>query len=176
MKQNLLIVSFDYDLTRKISAKLADEFSMRIFDQRELFEFDHIPRTFSDVIKLNGKDYVLRKYRSILKMELDFDNALFVADNSFAENCFDLFYKIKLSNFVVFIYKDIKKEVEEIERKKYKNKYCEDFYKCDEMTLAKREYLIKNDCADICIDIESLNEDEIAEKVKNEMLKFYSEY
>ncbi len=176
MKQNLLVVSYDYDLTRQISAKLADEFSMRIFDQRELFEFDHIPRTFSDVVKLNGKEYVQRKYRSILKMELDFDNALFVADSSFAENCFDLFYKIKLSNFVVFLFKDIKQEMKEISEKKYKNKFCEEFYKCDEVTLAKREYLIKNDCADICIDVSNLSEDEIAAKVKLEMMHFYSEY
>ena len=119
MKQNLLVVSYDYDLSKDLARKLAEVFSMRFFDQKELFEFDHLPRTFAESLALNGKDYILKKFRSIVKMELDFDDAVFVADISFADNCTDLFYKINLSNFVVLLQKRIEEEIDELKQKKY---------------------------------------------------------
>ena len=86
MKQNLLVVSYDYELSKQIAIKLADVFSMRFFDQKELFEFDHMPMSFREIYSLNGADYVKKKMKSIIGMELDFDNAVFVADISFADN------------------------------------------------------------------------------------------
>ena len=91
MKQNLLVTSYDYDLSKRLAEKLADAFSMRVLDAIGLFEFDHIPRSFQEMLDLNGKDYVMKELRSILNMELDFDDTVFVTNVSFADNCYDLF-------------------------------------------------------------------------------------
>ena len=53
-----------------------------------------------------------------MKGELEFDDVVMAADISFADNCVDLFYKIKLSNFVVFMYKGIQDEMKELSNKK----------------------------------------------------------
>ena len=65
MKQNLLITGYDYDLSNRLAKRLADIFSMRVFDQTELFEFDHMPLSFSEVFKTNGIEYVKKKMKSI---------------------------------------------------------------------------------------------------------------
>lgn len=174
MKQNILIVSYDYDVSRQVAKNLADSFSMRTFDQKELFEFDHMPRTFAEVYRLNGKDYVLRKMKSILKMELHFDDAIFIADNCFADNCYDLFYKIKLSNFVVFLTKDIQTEIQEITQKKYSSEECEEFYKISETELKEREYAIRNDVADIVVDISKKTISQICEEIVDKIKNYYS--
>ena len=107
MKQNMLVTSYDYDVSKRLAEKLADVFSMRTLDMISLFEFDHMPNTFSEIYKINGKDYIEKEFRSILKMELDFDNVVFVANLGFADKLEDLFYKIKLSNFVILLKKDM---------------------------------------------------------------------
>lgn len=174
MKQNMLVVSYDYDLSKNLAKKLAEVFSMRFFDQKELFEFDHMPRTFSETLSLNGRDYVLKKMRSIVKMELDFDDAVFVADISLADNCYDLYYKIKLSNFVIFLHKDTKTELNEIQRKTYLTKEEKVFYEMNEELLKAREESISCDCADINIDISKLSENEIIDKIVDKIKSYYS--
>ena len=174
MKQNLLVVSYDYEKSKGLAKKLAESFSMRFFDQRELFEFDHMPRTFSEVFALNGKDYVLKNMRSIVKMELDFDDAVFVADISFADNCYDLFYKIKLSNFVVFLKKDRSEEYAEILAKTYKTEEEKSFYEMSEGLLKLREETIFNDCADITVDIGGLSDEQIIDEIVDKIKNYYS--
>ena len=49
-------------------------------------------------------------------MELDFDNVVFVANLGFADKLQDLFYKIKLSNFVILLKKNIDDEFNEIQK------------------------------------------------------------
>ena len=46
MKQNLLVTSYDYDVSKRLAEKLADVFSMRTLDVISLFEFDNMPNTF----------------------------------------------------------------------------------------------------------------------------------
>ncbi len=173
MKENLFLVSYDYDLTKRLARRIAEVFSLRVFDQKELFDFDNMPRTLGDIYDQQGKEYVLKNFRSILKMELDFKNAAFVADISFADNCYDLFYKIKLFNFVVFLHKDAETEFFELKSKKFSNKSEAEFFKMDKSILVERENLIEKDCADISVDITGLSDDEIVKKVLEQMNKFY---
>lgn len=173
MKDNLFLVSYDYDLTKRLASKLADAFSMRVFDQRELFEFDNMPRTFSEIYSNQGREYVLKKYRSILKSEFDFVSTVFIADISLADNCYDVFYKIKLSNFVVYFHKSREEELSEIQNKSYPSVAEREFYGMDMSLLKEREELIEKDCADISVDVSGLSDDEIVDLVIEKMKKFY---
>ena len=174
MKQNLLVTSYDYDLSKRLAEKLSDAFSMRVLDAIGLFEFDHIPRSFKEMLELNGYDYVMKKLRSILKMELDFDDTVFVTNVSFADNCSDLFYKIKLSNFVILLKKGLDDEVKELQNKSFDYESERSFFVCDKTVLEERESIISKDCADIVIDIENLTEDEIVEKIIDKIQNYYS--
>lgn len=173
MKQNILIVGYNYELSKRIAEKLAIPFSMRVFDQLELFLFDHMPRSFSDVCKDSGTEYIKKKLKSILKMELGFEDAIFVADLVIADNCSDLYHKIKLSNFVVFVHKNKDGELEELKKKKYPSKEETEFFAYDKNILKMREESIEKDCADISVDIENLTENEIVEKIISEIENFY---
>ncbi len=174
MKQNILIVCYDYDISKAVAKQLAFLFSMRLFDQKELFEFDHMPRTFAEIYKLNGKDYISKKMKSIVKMELDFDDAIFVADISFADNCFDMFYKIKLSNFVVLLKKNTEKEVNELNSKKFESQEERDYYLSDVNTLKKRELAISYDLSDVVINIENMTNEQIACEIVDKIKSYYS--
>ena len=41
MKKNIAIICLDKSMARSTAQLLADQLSMRFFDMRELFEFDH---------------------------------------------------------------------------------------------------------------------------------------
>jgi hypothetical protein len=174
MKENLFVVSYDYELTKRLSKRLAEIFSLRLFDQKELFEFDNLPFDFAQVCEKQGKDYVMNQFRSIVKMELDFSNALFVADISLADNCFDIFYQIKLNNFVIFLHKNNESEIDELSKKQFSNDAEKEFYFMSSETLNKRESLIKENCADIFVDISGLNDGEAIEKILKQIDEFYA--
>lgn len=174
MKQNILVISYDYDLSKSVAKRLADEFSMRVLDQLALFEFDHAPKTLSGVLMELGEEYVLKKFRSIVKMELDFDNTVFVSDINIADNCFDLFYRIKLNNFTIFLFKDTSQELREIKAKKYPTKQLKEFFDIDRESLERCKGLIENECADISVDVTGLSEEELSKTVINKIKDYYS--
>ena len=174
MKRNLLVSSYDYELSRQVAKALAEGFSMRFFDQKELFEFDHIPRSFGAVCEEFGLDYVQKELRTIIKGELEFDDAVLSADMSFADNCVDLFYKIRLSNFVVFMYKSIDIEMAELSQKAY---HCdaEKLLVCpDQDKLEIRENSIKMELADVVVDVASKTIDQIVDEIVDKIKNYYS--
>lgn len=169
-----MVICYDYALGKRIAQRLAEVFSMRFFDQLELFEFDHIPRTFEEVYKMEGRDYVLKKFRSIIKMELDFDNAAFTAHISLADNSEELFYRMKLSNFVILLYKPIEKEMLELENKMYKSPEQKEFAFLQKDVLQNYEEKIKKDCADIAVNIDGISEDALIELIEKLIEAYYT--
>ena len=174
MKQNLLVTSYDYDVSKRLAEKLADVFSMRTLDVISLFEFDNMPNTFDEVFKINGKDYIEKEFRSILKMELDFNNVVFITNIGFADKHQDLFDKIKLSNFVILFKKDIDSEILELKNKQFKTIEHREFFYVEKEVLLNQEKIIERDCADIVVDISNLTDDEIVDIVIEKIKKYYS--
>lgn len=174
MKQNLLIISYDYDLSKRLANRLAESFSMRVFDQIELFEFDHLPRKLSDIISSQGMEYVLKKMRSLLKMELDFDDAVFVCNLATADSSEDLFFKVNLSNFVVFLHKEPNIELRELLKKHYSSRNEREFFVPNRAKLIEREKKVAEFCADVNLNITNLSDDEIEEKIVEKIKEYYS--
>lgn len=174
MKQNIMVVSYNYELSKNIAHKLAETFNMRAFDQIELFEFDNLPRTFDEVLKIKGSEYVLKELRSIVKMELDFDNVSFAADISLAETSEDIFYRMKLSNFVIFMFKPLEIEMAELGKIKYISEDTKNFFKTSAEVLEQREKIINEKCADISINVDGLEEDKIIELIEKLIETYYS--
>lgn len=97
-----------------------------------------------------------------------------VADLSFIEYCVDLFYKIKLSNFIVFLYKDIEREVDELSFKDYKFDSEKQLFVPDKDKLEQRESAMKLELADIVVDITSKTIDEIVDEIVDKIKNYYS--
>jgi len=136
MKQNMLVVSYDYQLSKSVAKSLAEVFSMRFFDQRELFEFDHVPLSFADTLKQNGIEYIKKKFKSILKMELDFTDSVMACDICFADNAEDLFYNINQSNFVIYLKQNTTDaELLSLEKQNFENKEVASFYQMSKDTI-----------------------------------------
>lgn len=81
MKKNIAIICFDKTMSRSTAQMLADQLSMRLFDMRELFEFDHKPTAFKDLINEYGITYYRQKEISILKYASGFENVVLNLDS-----------------------------------------------------------------------------------------------
>ena len=68
MKQNLLVISYDYDLSKRLAERLADVFSMRVFDQIEFIK-NAIANAESTEI---DKDKLADKLTSVLIKMLEY--------------------------------------------------------------------------------------------------------
>ena len=57
MKENLMVICYDYGLSRRISSSLSDFLEMRLFDMLEMFVFNNAPYKLTDVVNINGIEY-----------------------------------------------------------------------------------------------------------------------
>ena len=81
MKKNIAIICLDKAMARSTAQLLADQLTMRFFDMRELFEFDHKPHSFKDMLGDYGITYYRQKELGILKYASDFENIVFNIDS-----------------------------------------------------------------------------------------------
>lgn len=81
MKKNIAIICLDKSMARSTAQFLADQLSMRFFDMRELFEFDHKPHSFKDMVNAYGISYYRQKELSILKYASGFENVVLNVDS-----------------------------------------------------------------------------------------------
>ena len=154
MKNNLFFVAYDYNLSKMLATKTAEFFAMRLFDSVEMFEFDHAPRKINEVVSEYGRQYVLKKMKSIIKMELDFDEAVFACNFDVLSECVDLFDDIKSKNLVIFLSdKNLENQDENLKQKKLK---------------------FLTDCCDVAIETKNLTNEKIFELVIEEIKDFFN--
>ncbi len=153
MKNNLFFMAQEYKISKSVATKVAEFFSMRLFDSVEMFEFDNAPRKIDEVMTDFGRDYVKKEMRSIAKMQLDFDDAVFVADFRFLDAYKDIYAKIQSRNLVIFL----SDKTQGVGSK--------------EIVIEKLCFL--SDCCDLAIDVSCLSNQEIFDKVILEIKKFY---
>lgn len=81
MKKNIAIICLDKSMSRATAGLLADQLEMRLFDMRELFEFDHKPRLFKDILTAYGATYFRKRESGILGYASDFENIILNLDS-----------------------------------------------------------------------------------------------
>ena len=165
MKENMMVICYDYGLSRKISKSLADFFEMRLFDMLEMFIFNNAPYRLTDVININGMEYANKEMRGVLKTELDLSGVVFAAEPKMLGLNQDLFEKLKECNFIVFLKRNYRNDFLFRENMAFKSQVDKDFFKLEIDELAESSINIENNLADIVIDIDGLNYDQIKEKV-----------
>lgn len=165
MRKNIIVICYDYALSRRIACILAERFDMRFFDMYDMFAFDNAPYTLTDVLKINGEDYADKEMRGILKNELDFSGVVFVVDTKIISKNADLFEQLKENNVIIFLKNDFKREFAEREHIAFKSPEEKKYFTLpiDELVLV--EQFISDNLADIVLDIDNLTYSEIKDNV-----------
>ena len=165
MRKNILVVCYNYALSKRVASVLAERFDMRSFDMYEMFKFNNMPNTLEDVLKINGESFVDRKMRSVLKTELDFLGVVFVADMKVLSKSQDLFDSLKENNIVVLLKNDFKTEYAQRENNVFMSDVEKEYFSLKLDELCETELMLENKFADFVIDINELGYTEIIDKV-----------
>ena len=165
MKENMMVICYDYGLSRRISKSLSEFLDMRLFDMFEMFSFNNAPHRLTDVIEINGPEYAIKSMRDVLKTELDCSGTVFAAEPKMLGLNQDLFEKIKECNFVLFLKRDYKNDYVFRENMAFKSPVDKEFFRLEIDELAENAVNIENNLADIIIDIDGLSFDQIKEKI-----------
>ena len=172
MKENMMVICYDYGLSRKISSSLADFLEMRLFDMLEMFIFNNAPYKLTDVININGVEYANKEMRGVLKTELDLSGVVFAAEPKMLGLNQDLFEKLKESNLILFLKRNYRNDFLFRENMAFKSQVDKDFFKLEIDELTENAINIENNLADIVIDIDGLSYDKIKEKVLKTLENF----
>lgn len=165
MRKNILIVCYNYALSRRIASVIAERLDMRSFDMYEMFKFNNMPNTLEDVLSINGKDFVDKKMRGVLKTELDFLGVVFVADMKVLVENQDLFFQIKESNIVLQLKNDFKTEFAQRENINFMTDAEKEYFSFALDELLEAENILETKLADVVVDINELSYGEIIDKV-----------
>ena len=167
-----MVICYDYALARRIAGNLAEFLDMRYFDMIDMFNFNNAPYSLIDILKINGSKYVDKKMRSVLKTELDFSGVVFVVEPKVLAKNQDLFQELKTCNLVLFLKRDFKDDFVVREITHFKTDEEKEYFNLQLDELSESGLIFQNSLADIVVDIDNLNYEQIKEKVKQELENF----
>lgn len=153
MKKNIAIVCLDKAMSRATAQLVADQLGMRLFDMRELFEFDHKPNTFKEIVTKYGIKYYRDKECSIMKYASDFENILMNLDA-------DVLYKkgtlekLGESYLIIYLHIPANKAANIMEKEEYSCYKEKSMYLLSKEQVETRISNAKNQC-DIEVNISS---------------------
>lgn len=163
MKHNLMVVSNNYDLSKEIANNLAEYFSMRVFDEIELLNFDFSPRTINELQDDFGSEFVYKKLSKTLLSQCEFENIVFLTHYETINMSASYFEKLKEHDFIIMIRQNIlQKENVNKQDKLFSN------------TISTEEFneLSKN-LADFSVAINSNSIEEVSEIIIKGIKSFY---
>jgi shikimate kinase len=142
MVSNIVILSLNRQVSRQVAEMLSEQLEMHMVDTIDLFEFDNIPRSLSDVLALNGERYFREKEKGQCKYVSEFRNTVIHAESgavlkndnikTFKKNCLVVYLHYSLSNM---------KNV--LKNKSYKTKELKKFFGISEKRIQRRIELLK---------------------------------
>ena len=165
MRKNILVVCYNYALSRRVASVIAERLEMRSFDMYEMFKFNNSPNTLEDVLRINGKEFVDKKMRGVLKTELDFLGVVFVADMKVLVENQDLFPQIKECNIVLQLKNDFKTEFAQRENISFMTDAEKEYFSFALDELFDAEKTLENELADAVVDVNELTYGEIIDRV-----------
>lgn len=171
MKQNLMLVGYNYARLRRLATQFAEFFDMKFFDIYDYFIFDNSPNSIADLYHKNGWEYVDQEIRNAVEMQTTFDNVVSVLDLKIASICTDFFDQIKENNVIVYL--ENNEKTEEIRKRHifYRSQEEMAYFLLTEEALGDIKERVQNEIADIVITDTELSleqlRDEILEKLRS---------
>ena len=153
MKNNIAIVCLDRSMARATAQLLAEQLDMRMMDMRDLFNFDHKPNTFKQMITTYGSTYYRQKECSIIKYASDFNNIVLIIDS-------DAFFKkgtlapIQDNYLTIYMQLPVSKLKSIVEKEEYSCYKEKAMYNLTKKQLETRDQTIRSQ-SDIIVDVQA---------------------
>lgn len=151
MIQNIAIVGLNREKAYEVAKLLATELDMHFFDSLELFEFDNIPRTFSQMLKDYGESYYRKKEKGMIGYVSDFTNCVINLESGMAENIENI-KQIKETSLLIYIHMPASMIEKKLIRKKYATKEEQEFFNVDINRIKERIKALKKNSDIMVID------------------------
>ena len=171
MTSNIAITGFNRELLKKVGKTLADMLEMFYVDTIELYEFDHLPHTMTDMLKAQGVREFRDKEIGTIGYVTDFSNAVITFESGAVKRKKNI-ERIKKTSELVYLYQDLVDVKSSLAKVKYPSYEIKKFFNVSEKTLAARsEILIKN--ADVIVDIDKKTPTMIANEILAKLQEKY---
>lgn len=171
MKKNIAIICFDKSLARATASLLADQLEMRFFDMRDLFEFDHKPRTFKELVTNYGAKYFRQKEDSLIRYASGFENVVYNVDS----DCLykkDLIKKLGNEYLIIYLHINLNLAWKIVDKEDYSCYKEKSMYALTREQLAKRVSNIR-DAADIEINVSSMSAFKACSETQRAINKYF---
>ena len=172
MVQNIAIVGLNRAKSYEVAKMLADELDMFFFDALELFEFDNMPRTFSQMLKEFGVDFYRRKEKGIIGYASEFNNCVINLEGGMAENEAN-FKNIKETSIVVYLAEAVNIVFEDLKNQSFENEEEKQFFLVEEEILKNRANKLTNN-ADIIVNASEGSSLKITSEVVRMLKNYYA--
>lgn len=172
MKKNIAIICLDKSVASSVSQFLADQLEMRFFDMRQLFEFDHKPHTFKDIINQYGISYYRQKELSILNYASGFENVVLNLDSDIVYKK-DTLSQIASDYLIIYLHISPNRALNILSKEEYCCYREKSMYVLTKDKLLTRIETIRNQ-ADVEVNISSLGLPNLCRETIKSIKKFYN--
>lgn len=143
MIQNIAIIGINRKEAYEVSKILASELDMHFFDCLELFEFDNLPRTFTQILTEYGEEYYRKKEKGLIAYASGFENCVINMDSGVIETEENI-VKIKETCLLIYLHKPASKIKKTLEKEKYVSEQESLFYNINNERLKNRIKILKD--------------------------------
>lgn len=149
MISNIVVLGINRGATRQVAEMLSEQLQMHFVDTLELFEFDNIPRSLSDILREQGEAYFRKKEKSLNGYVSEFENTVIHAESGSVLNSKKI-KEFKKNCLIVYIHYSASKVQKLLKSSEYKTKELKKFFNISLERINRRVELLKKH-ADISI-------------------------
>lgn len=171
MVENIAIIGLDREQSYETAKLLASELDMHFLDTIELFEFDNIPRTLSDMIKEYGLLYFRKKEKGALKYASEFSQTIIHCESGMAMRKAN-FSSLKENCLIIYLHNSASVIERKLKAKKYKTTEEAKLFKIGIGQIKNRITNLKNN-SDIIIDAKNKSTLKLASESLRKIKEFY---
>lgn len=172
MIQNIAITSFDREFAKKVGKELSSILDMFYIDTIELYEFDHIPHTMTDMLKAQGVSEFRDKECGTIGYVTDFANTVITFESGAIKRKKNI-KKIKNSCEFIYLYKDLECAKTILQNAKYQSTIVKKFFNVPVKTLEIRDNILQKN-ADFVINITRKSPGMVAKDIIAKITKKYT--
>lgn len=171
MVQNIAITGFNREKLKSVGKALAEMLEMYYVDTIELYEFDHIPHTMTDMLKAQGRKEFRHKEIGTIGYVTDFSNAVITFETGAIKSAKNV-KTLKSTCELVYLYEDVLDVKAKLDSDKYASGELKKFFNIPLNSIKLRsEKLIK--ISDVVVEIDRKTPKMIAGEILAKMQQKY---
>ena len=171
MVENIAIIGLNRDQSYEVAKLLASELDMHFLDTIELFEFDNIPRTLSDMIREYGLLYFRKKEKGTLKYASEFSQTIIHCESGMAMRKVN-FESLKKNCLVIYLHNSPSVVERKLKAKKFETLEQARIFKISAEQIKNRIANLKK-YSDIIVDAKGKSDLKLSSEILRKIKDFY---